>query len=157
MNVTEQLKQMSDDRFHAMYESLVQNGFGPLDLEVAKSLKFRPQAIRKLPLAQRAKRARSILGRNPEMTYEFFGGYLMEHHKKLVTGFLDGTNVPHEEGMIEDLDAGLPDAAKLGETIEKLDQDFPPEDVTLYLSMCVDQWKDVEGLEQLWRGRLQAT
>jgi hypothetical protein len=154
MNVTEQLKQMSDDRFHAMYESLVQNGFGPLDAEVAQSLKFRPQAIRKLPLAQRAKRARSILGRNPELTYEFFGGYLMQNHKKLVTDFLDGTSVPHEEGMIEDLSAGLPDAGKLGETIDKLDQDFPPEDVTLYLSMCSDQWSNVGELEELWRGRL---
>lgn len=153
MNVIEQLKQLDDERFYAIYESLVQNGFGPLDGEVAKSLKFRPQAIRKLPLAQRARRARSLLGRNPELTYEFFGGYLMQHQKVLVTGFLDKTGVPHEDGIIEDLAAGRPDPEKLAEAVEELDRSFPPEDVTLYLSMCADQWSGVEELERLWRER----
>lgn len=153
MNVIEELKRLDDGRFRAMYESLVQNGFGPLDGEVAKSLKFRPQAIRKLPLEQRAKRARTLLGRNPELTYEFFGGYLMQHHKELVTGFLDKTGVQHEGGMIQDLEAGTPDPAKLASAVAELDQSFPPEDVTLYLSMCADQWSGVEELAALWRER----
>lgn len=153
MNVMEQLKRLNDDRFFAIYESLVQNGFGPLDGEVAKSLKFRPQAIRKLPLAQRARRARSLLGRNPELTYEFFGGYLMRHHKELVTGFLDKTGVEHEDGIIENLEAGTPDPQKIDAALKELDASFPPEDVTLYLSMCADQWGDVKELEAVWLTR----
>ena len=57
MQVVEQLKQTSPDRFLEIYSALENNGFGPLDGEVAKAMKFRPQAIRKLPMAQRARRA----------------------------------------------------------------------------------------------------
>jgi hypothetical protein len=155
MKVVEQLRSMSEERFLAIYESLVQQGFGPLDGEVAKALRFRPQAIRKLPLAQRARRARMLLERgNAELTYELFGGYLMKSCKGLVTGFLDATGVPHEEGMIEDLEARRPDAAKIRPAIEKLDREHAPEDVTLYLALCAEQWPGVSELEALWRERL---
>ena len=50
MAVLEQLQRLSDERFLSIYESLSERGFGPLDGEVAKALKFRPQAIRKLPM-----------------------------------------------------------------------------------------------------------
>lgn len=153
MKVIEELGRLDDARFLAMYESLVQNGFGPLDGEVARSLKFRPQAIRKLPLAQRAKRARSLLARSSDLTYELFGGYLMRHHKELVTGFLDKTGVEHEDGMLQDLSVARPDPAKIAPAVKELDESFPPEEVTLYLSMCADQWSDVEELETIWRER----
>src|SRR5688500_19372467 len=101
MQVLDQLRALSDERFLAIYEALSQHGFGPLDGEVAKALKFRPQAIRKLPMAQRAKKARSLLlaRSNGEMAYEVFGTYLLKDHKGLVTGFLDLTGVRHEDGM----------------------------------------------------------
>ena len=51
------LKTLSTERFLEIYAGLEVQGFGPLDREVAQSLKFRPQAIQKLPMAQRAKRA----------------------------------------------------------------------------------------------------
>ena len=75
MKVIEELKKMNDERFLGIYEALEDQGFGPLDGEVAKVMKFRPHAIRKLPMAQRAKRARSILtsGSKADLTYELFG------------------------------------------------------------------------------------
>ena len=36
MQVLDELKRMSDERFLSLYEALAQNGFGPLDGEVAK-------------------------------------------------------------------------------------------------------------------------
>ena len=98
MQVVEQLKQTSPDRFLEIYSALENNGFGPLDGEVAKAMKFRPQAIRKLPMAQRARRAQSILisDSNAELTYELFGSYLMKTQKPLITDFLDETGVSHE-------------------------------------------------------------
>jgi len=154
--VVEQLQQMGEDRFLAIYESLAENGFGPLDGEVAKLMKFRPQAIRKLPMAQRAKRARAFLERasNAELAYELFGTYLMRHHKELITGFLDATGVQHDEGMLEDVDASRPDAAKLEAAVTELDASHDPDDVTLYLSMCAQQWPDAAELDGLWRARL---
>lgn len=156
MQVVEQLKNLSDERFLAIYQSLENQGYGPLDGEVAKLMKFRPHAIKKLPMEQRAKRARMVVERagNAELAYELFGTYLLKHHKELVTGFLDKTGVEHDDGMIQDLDSNAPDAAKLEGAIGELDAAHAPDDVTLYLSMCAEQWPQVPEIEQTWRARI---
>ena len=155
MPVLEELSRMSDERFHALYEALSERGFGPLDGEIARELKFRPQSIKKLPLEKRSRRARTILRqrKNTELAYEFFGQYLVRTKKELVTGFLDGTGVPHEEGMIEDLGSAAPDESKLAETVADLDGRFDPSDVTLYLALCAEQWPELEALGSLWSER----
>jgi uncharacterized protein (UPF0297 family) len=155
MQVLEQIQRMSPERFLAIYQSLEQQGFGPLDGEVAKLLKFRPQAIRKLPMEQRARTARRILegSHNAQLAYELLGAYLIKNKKELVTGFLDATGVKHQDGMIEDVDKEKPAAEKLGPALAELDQKFPPEDVTIYLAICAEQWPDVGELDQLWRAR----
>jgi len=154
MSVLAELERQSDERFLAIYEGLAQNGFGPLDGEVAKALKFRPQAIRKLPLAKRAAKARTILQRtgNTELCYEVFGTYLVTHHKDLVTTFLDETGVEHEEGIIQDHDA-TPDESKVEAAVAKLDQEHDAADVTLYLALAAEQWGDSEKIAELWRAR----
>ena len=111
MALVEHLKAMSEERFLAIYQSLEAQGYGPLDQHVAESLRFRLPAIRRLPMEKRAKRARQLLSnkRMTELAYELFGSYLMKHKKELITGFLDATDVAHEDGMIEDVgDAARP-------------------------------------------------
>ena len=158
MSAVEQLEHVTGERFATMYEALAQQGFGPLDAEVAKAMRFRPQAIRKLPMERRARKAREIIlaRKNAELAYEFLGAYLMKSSKELVTGFLDATGVPHEDGMIEDL-SRLPDRATLDEAVRTLDEKHGAEDVTLYLALCAQQWPEVEELADLWRKRLPAT
>ena len=155
MQILAQLKQMSPERFLAIYQSLETNRRGPLDDQVAASLRFRPQAITKLPMPQRAKRARMLIesAHNTELAYELFGAYLLKNRKELVTGFLDKTGVPHKDGMIEDIEKGVPAADKIESAIGELDKSFAPEDVTLYLSMCAEQWPAVPKLRELWEKR----
>ncbi|MAE29226.1 MAG: hypothetical protein QF615_13515 [Planctomycetota bacterium] len=159
MQVIEQLKEMDAARFLHIYSALENQGFGPLDGEVAKAMRFRPHAIRKLPMDKRAQKARSILeGRSQaELAYELFGGYLMKVCKSLVTDFLDGTGVAHEDGMIENLQDGGPDPAKVAETIAALDKDHDQADVTLYLSLCAEQWPQVDEIQAAWQARLNPT
>ncbi len=155
MKVIEELKEMSDERFLEIYTALENQGYGPLDGEVARALKFRPHAIKKLPMVQRAKRARLLLerGANAELCYELFGGYLMKERRALVTDFLDATGVAHEDGMLENTAESKPDSAKLSEAITQLDASYDAADVTLYLSMCAEQWPQVPEIESLWRLR----
>jgi hypothetical protein len=155
MAVLEELKRLSDERFFSIYEALVQQGFGPLDGEVARSLKFRPQAIRKLPMEKRARQARKLLstGSRSELAYELFGSYLVRTQKELVCDFLDQTGVPHEDGMIDNVADATPDPEKVPEAITALDEKFATEDVTLYLALGVEMWPDCEILESLWRER----
>lgn len=156
MQTLEQIRTLSDDRFLKIYESLAQQGFGPLDGEVAKQLKFRPQAIKKLPMAMRAKKAKALLlaHKNVELAYEFLGTYLLKDHKELVTGFLDATGVSHENGMIDDKPDNLPDAAKIAAAVKALDAKFDKDDVTAYLAIATQQWPEVKTLEPLWRSRV---
>jgi hypothetical protein len=158
MKVIEQLKQFTHEGFLTMYEAMAEQGFGPLDHEVAKALRFRPQAIRKLPMAKRAKKAHSILIERgqAELCYELFGSYLIQKRKELVTGFLDATGVEHEDGMLEDLEDNKPDAAKIAEAVKELDGKFDPQDVTLYLSIAAEQWPGLKELDEVWRSRLTA-
>jgi len=156
MQVIEQLKTISDDRFLSIYESLARDGFGPLDGEVAKAMKFRPHAIRKLPMPQRAKRARSILTKtsNSELCYELFGSYLMATSKQLVTDFLDATGVEHEDGMIQNVDSAKPDPMKISAAVAELDSKYESADVTLYLALASEQWPQVPEVESVWRMRM---
>lgn len=158
MRVIEELKAMSEERFLAIYQALENQGFGPLDGEVAKALRFRPHAIRKLPMERRARKAKRILEStaNAELCYELFGSYLLKTHKEIVTDFLDATGVEHEDGMIASVEEHKPDVAKIDEAVAALDAKYPPEDVTLYLSMCAEQWPGVPELDALWRRRHEA-
>jgi len=158
MQVIAQLKGLDEERFTTIYEALAQDGYGPLDGEVARALKFRPHAVKKLPMKQRARRARTILlnAGNAELCYELFGGYLMKHRKELITTFLDETGVPHEEGMVQNLEEAKPDGGKVNDAVAKLDGEFDPADVTLYLSLCAEQWPNVPEIESAWRLRADA-
>ena len=155
MPVLEHFRSLSEARFLAIYEALSEQGYGPIDGEIAKLLKFRPQAVKKIPLAKRAKLAKGWIEgkRNAELCYELFGTYLVRTKKELVTGFLDATGVPHEDGMIQDIEAKKPDPARLPAALEALDAKFGPEDVTLYLALCAEQWPGVPELDALWRQR----
>jgi len=156
MQVIEQLKTMEDERFLTIYEALQNGGYGPLDAEVAKAMKFRPHAIKKLPMVQRAKRAKRILesSSNAEMAYEIFGSYLIKDHKGLVTGFLDLTGVAHEEGMIQNTAEDCPAGDKVAAAITELDGKFDANDVTLYLSLCAEQWPQISEIQDAWRARV---
>lgn len=155
MQALEQLQHIDEARFLAIYTALVQQGFGPLDAEVAKHLRFRPQAIRKLPIEQRARQAKSILlaKHQGEMAYELLGTYLLKDHRELVTSFLDATGVEHKEGMLEDVEKNLPAKDKIEQAVRDLDGKYDPEDVTLYLALCAQQWPTVKLLDELWRKR----
>ena len=155
MAVLEQLNNISDEHFLAIYEALSENGFGPLDGEVAKALRFRPQAIRKVPMPKRAAKARRLIEgpKNSELAYELFGTYLVKTKKELVTGFLDATGVVHEDGMIEDVDGTPPAEDKVAAAVTDLDTKFDAADVTLYLALCVDMWPDSKELPKIWQAR----
>ncbi len=155
MAVLEHFKLLTEQRFLAIYEALSEQGYGPLDGEVAKLLKFRPQAIKKIPIAKRAKLAKSWIEQkqNAELCYELFGTYLVRTRKELVTGFLDATGVPHEDGMIEDIEGTKPDPAKIPGAVQALDAKFGADDVTLYLALCAEQWPGVSELATLWKQR----
>jgi len=156
MVVLEHMKGMSPERFLSIYQSLERQGFGPLDADVARSLRFRPQAIRKLPMEQRAKRARMLIEstKNENLAYEIIGGYLLKTCRELVIGFLDATGVKHQDGMIEDIEGAKPAHEKIAGAVAELDRKFAKDDVTLYLVLCAEQWPEEKEFGKLLEGRV---
>jgi hypothetical protein len=65
--------------------------------------------------------------------------------------FLDALGIQHENGLIKDDDV-KPDPEKLGSAAAQIAEQFPPEQVSLYLStlLCQDPgtWGALEGLPQ---------
>ena len=145
MQALDYLKAMKEERFLHIYETLSQDGHGPLDGEVAKALKFRPHMIRKVPFDKRARTAKAVLARggNGELCYELFASYLLKDSKQLVIDFLDKTDVPHEEGMVQDIQADTPAPEKISAAVKELDETYSTEDVTLYLALAAGQWPNV--------------
>lgn len=70
----------------------------------------------------------------------------------MMGAFLDALGIAHENGLIQE-DEVKPDAAKIGPAVDAIAQQFPPDQVRLYLNtlLCQDPatWSALEGLPQL--------
>ena len=64
----------------------------------------------------------------------------------------DRLGIEHDEGIVEDV-SQVPEPDKIPGAVEKLDGEFPPEDVTMYLAVSAQTWPEVETFDQLWRQR----
>lgn len=142
------LTEMSPDRLTELYESLEERAQRALDDPISKALNSRPQTIAKRPLAMRMKalRAHLLRTRDDDLAGELIRAYLLGARKELITDFLDGVGIEHEEGTVEGDDA--PDEAKVGPTVEKLLEKHAPADVELYLEVAVLQWPESKAVAE---------
>ena len=70
----------------------------------------------------------------------------------MMGAFLDALGIAHENGLIQE-DAVKPDSAKIGPAAALLADQFPPEDVRVYLNTLLSQdpgtWGGLAGLPQI--------
>jgi hypothetical protein len=119
---------MTEDEQRAAAASLWKNADREtkmlLDMALAKELKFRPQSIRKLPTERVVSRLARMADDLPEnMLFQYLFHFHMADRRELLSEFLDGAEVPHEEGVLdlpEDYDS--PDAAKVEKAANDLIQ-----------------------------------
>ncbi len=147
---------MSLERLTALYESLEERGQRALDGPIGKALNSRPQTVAKRPLPMRIKALRAFIlrTRDEDLALELVRSYLLGPRKDLVTGFLDGVGVPHEDGSIEGDDEPAED--KVAETLEALGQEHDPGDVLLYLEVAAMQWPESEAVKKALEERKAA-
>jgi hypothetical protein len=78
--------------------------------------------------------------------------YHLAAQRPMMGAFLDALGIKHEKGLIEE-DAVKPDADKVGPAAAKLAEQFPAEDVRIYLNTLLSQdpetWGGLAGLPQL--------
>jgi len=115
--------------------------------QLAKSLHFREETIRKMPPPKKADLLATRLTA-PEFE-QLLEMALMQYHthdkNEMLAAFLDHWHVPHENGSIESDDYKVPDDAAVREAVAALPQ-FPKRDVALYLAsaglLMAGEWRD---------------
>jgi hypothetical protein len=115
--------------------------------QLAKTMHFREETIRKMPLEKKADLIAGRIG-SPEFS-EAFAIALMQYHThsqaEMLAAFLDTWGIPHENGSIEVDDYKAPDSDAVRAAVAKLDQ-FPPRDVAVYLAsaglLMGDEWRE---------------
>jgi hypothetical protein len=118
-----------------------------VQMQLAKSLHFREESIRKMPPEKKADLLASRIG-VPEFD-QYLEMALMTYHttqkSEMLGAFLDRWGVPHENGSIESDDYKVPSADDVRAATRELSQ-FDPADVKLYLAtaglLMADDWRD---------------
>ena len=118
-----------------------------VQMQLAKSLHFREETIRKMPVEKKADLLASRIG-VPEFD-QYLEMALMQYHtsqqKEMMGAFLDRWNVPHENGSIESDDYKVPSADDVRAAVKELSS-FDPADVKIYLAtaglLMAGEWRD---------------
>ncbi len=93
---------------------------------------MRPAFLERLPRERRAEQM--ALGGLPEETAsQVLTSWHLVHQRPMLARFLDLLGISHEDGLIQEDVEEPPSAETLAEAVAKLREEFPAEDVDLYL------------------------
>lgn len=117
----------------------------------ATSLKFRPQFLRKQPLAKRISAIRRSLARPAasELAEELFAVYFLRCRLDLLTSWLDLLGLTHEEGVLTDAEAICPEATTLATIVSSFRARQDPDgDLLLraFASQAAIDWPALDAL-----------
>src|SRR5262245_43806370 len=107
-------------------------------LQIAQQKKFRPKTVVNLDVDRKARHL-ATLGSVPDsVAARALITYHLAEQRPMMSAFLDALGIVHEEGLIKE-ESVKPDEAKIGPAVTLLGQQFPAEDVQLYLKTLVSQ------------------
>lgn len=127
------------------------------EVVLARTLRFREAAVRKLPIDKRATYLARTLQPDDSLAASLLLALHVEHRRPLLSAFLDALEIPHDRGMIaEDHTVTPPPPDRLAAAVETVFGAHPADEVTLYLTALIamdpDTWG---GLRDVLEGRLE--
>ncbi len=121
-------------------------------LLIAQQKKFRPKFVLGLDDERRAKHLASMLSIPEALAARALVVYHLAAHREMMGAFLDALGLKHENGLIED-DEAKPDPEKIASAVSAIAEQYPAEDVSLYLTTLVCQdpetWGELRALPQV--------
>ena len=121
-------------------------------LLIAQQKKFRPKTVIGLDVDRKARHLATLGGLPDAMAARALIVYHLAEQRPMMGAFLDALGIKHAEGLIEE-DAVKPDAEKIGPAAALLAQQFPADDVRIYLNTLLSQdpetWGGLAGLPQI--------
>jgi hypothetical protein len=119
---------------------------------IAQQKKFRPKTVIGLDVDRKARHLATLGGLPDAMAARALIVYHLAEQRPMMGAFLDALGIKHEQGLIEE-EAVKPDADKIGPAAALLAQQFPADDVRIYLSTLLSQdpetWGGLAGLPQI--------
>lgn len=104
------------------------------DIAIAAALKFRPVAVKKMPLAERIKVLARVVRPEQSLVSSLLLALHLERRKQMMATFLDTLEIPHEDGLIDgEFECEPPDEEKMRKAIDLLFEKYPSSHVELYL------------------------
>jgi hypothetical protein len=121
-------------------------------LLIAQQKKFRPKTVIALDDERKARHLATLGGLPDAMAARALIVYHLAEQRPMMGAFLDALGIAHENGLIQE-DAAKPDAEKIPSAAAQLADQFPADDVRVYLNTLLSQdpetWGGLAGLPQL--------
>jgi hypothetical protein len=119
---------------------------------IAQQKKFRPKTVIGLDVDRKARHL-ATLGSLPDtLAARALILYHLAEHRPMMGAFLDALGIAHENGLIQE-DNVKPDVAKIAPAAAKTAQQFPADDVRIYLNTLLcqdpDTWGALRNVPQL--------
>ena len=119
---------------------------------ISRQIKFRPKSVITLPNDKKAKHLAGLAQVSDLLAARLLIAYHLEHQRPMMGAFLDALGIEHENGLIKE-DSVKPEAEKIGPAVAKLGEQFPADDVRLYLTTLLSQdpetWGGLKGRPEL--------
>ncbi len=120
-------------------------GRADADLAIARALRFRESAVRRLPVEQRVQYLSRAARPDDTLAASLLIALHLAARSRMLAAFLDALGIPHDDGLIrEDHRLEPPATAVLEAAVDRLFETFPAEEVGLYLASLLavdpDTW-----------------
>jgi hypothetical protein len=109
---------------------------------IAQRIKFRPKSVVALPREKKARHLVSLGSVSELVAARLLVAYHLNHQRAMMASFLDALGIKHDQGLIEEEDMAPPSPERLRDAAAAIAGQYPPEEVSLYLSTLV--WQDPE-------------
>ena len=100
---------------------------------LSRRLNFRVKSVLALPLEKKVKYTAGLAAVSDGVAGRLLVTFHLTHQRAMMAAFLDSLGIPHENGLIADDAQPSLDAAKLPDAVKALREQYPAEDVDLYL------------------------
>jgi hypothetical protein len=118
---------------------------------IAQQKKFRPKTVIGLDTDRKARHLATLGSLPDQIAARALIVYHLAEQRAMMGAFLDALGISHENGLIQE-DAAKPEGEKIGPAAAQIAQQFPPDDVRIYLNTLLSQdpetWAGLDGVPQ---------
>jgi hypothetical protein len=105
---------------------------------IAQQKKFRPKTVVALDVDRKARHLASLAALPDTIAARALVVYHLAEQRPMMATFLDALGIAHDKGLIQEENA-QPDASKIGPAAARIAEQYPADDVRLYLNTLLSQ------------------